>query len=166
MPVDELVDKGIVRRFLGDLDIMRMVFPQTRAGNLNEPSILFEFCNGCPLYTSLVDAYDEEQLDEKDSRVVLHLHPALAPIKAAVLPLSKKLSEEAAGLYQQLAKRFMCEFDETGSIGKRYRRQDEVGTPFCVTYDFDSQEDHCVTCLLYTSFLGYFHIGYFPSKHP
>ena len=93
----------------------------------------------------LVDAYDEEQLDEKDSRVVLHLHPALAPIKAAVLPLSKKLSEEAAGLYQQLAKRFMCEFDETGSIGKRYRRQDEVGTPFCVTYDFDSQEDHCVT---------------------
>ena len=93
----------------------------------------------------LVDAYDEEQLDEKDSRVVLHLHPALAPIKAAVLPLSKKLSEEATGLYQQLAKRFMCEFDETGSIGKRYRRQDEVGTPFCVTYDFDSQEDHCVT---------------------
>ena len=75
----------------------------------------------------------------------MHLHPALAPIKAAVLPLSKKLSEEATEVYSMLAKEFMCEFDESGSIGKRYRRQDEIGTPFCVTYDFDSKEDGCVT---------------------
>ncbi|MBE7042930.1 MAG: glycine--tRNA ligase [Ruminococcaceae bacterium] len=93
----------------------------------------------------LIDAYDEEQLDEKDTRVVLHLHPALAPIKAAVLPLSKKLSEQATEVYQKLASSFMCEFDDAGSIGKRYRRQDEIGTPFCITYDFDSAEDGCVT---------------------
>ena len=93
----------------------------------------------------LIDAYDEEQLDEKDTRVVLHLHPALAPIKAAVLPLSKKLSEQAGEVYQKLAGSFMCEFDDAGSIGKRYRRQDEIGTPFCITYDFDSAEDGCVT---------------------
>ncbi len=93
----------------------------------------------------LIDAYDEEQLDEKDTRVVLHLHPALAPIKAAVLPLSKKLSEQATEVYQKLAGSFMCEFDDAGSIGKRYRRQDEIGTPFCITYDFDSAEDGCVT---------------------
>ncbi len=93
----------------------------------------------------LIDAYDEEQLDEKDTRVVLHLHPALAPIKAAVLPLSKKLSEQATEVYQKLASNFMCEFDDAGSIGKRYRRQDEIGTPFCITYDFDSVEDGCVT---------------------
>ncbi len=93
----------------------------------------------------LIDAYDEEQLDEKDTRVVLHLHPALAPIKAAVLPLSKKLSEQATEVYQKLASSFMCEFDDAGSIGKRYRRQDEIGTPFCITYDFDSVEDGCVT---------------------
>lgn len=93
----------------------------------------------------LCDAYDEEQIDEKDSRVVLHLHPALAPIKAAVLPLSKKLSEEAGQVYERLQKNWMVTFDETGSIGKRYRRQDEIGTPFCITYDFDSKEDGCVT---------------------
>lgn len=93
----------------------------------------------------LCDAYDEEQIDEKDSRVVLHLHPALAPIKAAILPLSKKLSEEAGQVYEQLQKNWMVTFDETGSIGKRYRRQDEIGTPFCITYDFDSKEDGCVT---------------------
>ncbi len=93
----------------------------------------------------LVDAYDEEELSEGDVRVVLHLHPALAPIKAAVLPLSKKLSEKALGLYDELAKEFAVDFDESGSIGKRYRRQDEVGTPFCITYDFDTENDNCVT---------------------
>ena len=94
---------------------------------------------------TVVEAYDEEQLDEKDSRVVMHFHPFLAPFKAAVLPLSKKLSEQADAVREQLAKDFMVDFDETGSIGKRYRRQDEIGTPFCITYDFDSAEDGCVT---------------------
>ncbi|MFA9380287.1 MAG: glycine--tRNA ligase [Acetanaerobacterium sp.] len=93
----------------------------------------------------LCDAYDEEQLDEKDTRVVLHLHPALAPIKACVLPLSKKLSAQAQELRDMLAKQFMTDYDDAGSIGKRYRRQDETGTPFCVTFDFESVEDHCVT---------------------
>jgi len=93
----------------------------------------------------LVDAYDEEELAEGDVRVVLHLHPALAPVKAAVLPLSKKLSEKALELYDELAKEFNVDFDETGSIGKRYRREDEIGTPFCITYDFDTENDGCVT---------------------
>ena len=93
----------------------------------------------------LVEAYDEEELEGGDVRNVLHLHPALAPIKCAVLPLSKKLSEKALELYDELAKEFPCEFDETGSIGKRYRREDEIGTPFCITYDFDTENDGCVT---------------------
>ncbi len=101
----------------------------------------------------LCEAYDEEVVDpaKNDVRVVLHLHPALAPYKVAVLPLSKKLSEKAMPLYQQLAKQFMVDFDETGSIGKRYRRQDEIGTPLCVTVDFDTfgddtnPGDGCVT---------------------
>ena len=95
----------------------------------------------------LIDAYDEEQLDEegKDVRTVLHLHPALAPFKAAVLPLSKKLSAAAGEVYSELSKYFNVDFDETGSIGKRYRREDEIGTPFCITYDFDSESDGCVT---------------------
>ena len=93
----------------------------------------------------LCDAYDEEALSDTDSRVVLRLHPALAPIKAAVLPLQKKLAEPAMALYQELSKYFNADFDVTGSIGKRYRRQDEVGTPYCITYDFESLEDHCVT---------------------
>ena len=95
----------------------------------------------------LVDAYDEEVVDaeKNDVRVVLRLHPALAPIKCAVLPLSKKLGGPATELYHSLQKRFMCDYDEAGSIGKRYRRQDEAGTPFCVTYDFDSETDGCVT---------------------
>ena len=93
----------------------------------------------------LVDAYDEEELEGGDVRVVLHLHPALAPIKAAVLPLSKKLSDKALELYDELAKEFPVDFDETGSIGKRYRREDEIGTPFCITYDFDTETDGCVT---------------------
>lgn len=95
----------------------------------------------------LVDAYDEEIVDpeKNDTRVVMHFHPALAPIKAAVLPLSKKLSEEAVKVYEKLASEFMCEYDESGSIGKRYRRQDEIGTLFCITYDFDSRDDDSVT---------------------
>ncbi len=93
------------------------------------------------------DAYDEEVVDaeKNDTRVVLRLHPALAPFKAAVLPLSKKLSEKALEVHQMLAKDFMIDFDEAGSIGKRYRRQDEIGTPLCITYDFDSETDNCVT---------------------
>ena len=75
----------------------------------------------------------------------MHFHPALAPIKAAVLPLSKKLSEKATELFEELSKSFPVDFDEAGAIGKRYRRQDEIGTPFCVTYDFDSETDGCVT---------------------
>ncbi len=94
----------------------------------------------------LCDAYDEEEISEGDTRVVLHLHPALAPVKAAVLPLSKKLSADAVELYDELAKYMNVEFDDAGSIGKRYRRQDEIGTPFCITYDFDTKEkDNCVT---------------------
>ena len=93
----------------------------------------------------LVDAYDEETIGEGDVRTVLHLHPALAPFKAAVLPLSKKLSDKALALFDDLVKSFACDFDETGSIGKRYRREDEIGTPFCITYDFESENDGCVT---------------------
>ena len=93
----------------------------------------------------LVDAYDEEEISEGDIRVVLHLHPALAPVKCAVLPLSKKLSEKALELYDELSKEWNVDFDETGSIGKRYRREDEIGTPFCITYDFDTESDGCVT---------------------
>ena len=93
----------------------------------------------------MTEAYDEEVIDEKDTRVVLRFHPALAPIKAAVLPLSKKLGEGAEKVYDMLSKNFMTEYDDAGSIGKRYRRQDEIGTPFCITFDFDSLEDNCVT---------------------
>lgn len=93
----------------------------------------------------LCDAYDEEEIGEGDIRTVLRLHPALAPFKAAVLPLSKKLSGKAVEIHNELAKYFPTDFDETGSIGKRYRREDEIGTPFCITYDFDSENDGCVT---------------------
>ena len=93
----------------------------------------------------LCNAYDEEKIDENDIRTVLHLHPALAPYKAAVLPLSKKLSEKALEVYDLLSKEFMCDYDEAGSIGKRYRREDEIGTPFSVTVDFDTETDGCVT---------------------
>ena len=95
----------------------------------------------------LCDAYDEEVIDaeKNDTRVVMHLHPALAPFKAAVLPLSKKLSDKADEIYCELSKYFSVDFDEAGSIGKRYRRQDEVGTPLCITYDFESETDGCVT---------------------
>jgi glycyl-tRNA synthetase len=93
----------------------------------------------------LADAYDEEELENGDVRTVLHFHPALAPFKAAVLPLSKKLSEQAAEVYAKLSKKFNINYDETGSIGKRYRRQDEIGTPYCITIDFDTLEDNSVT---------------------
>ena len=97
------------------------------------------------LLAFLCDAYDEETDEKGDVRTVLHFHPALAPFKAAVLPLSKKLSEKATEIYSELSKDFMIDFDDAGSIGKRYRRQDEIGTPICITYDFDSVEDNCVT---------------------
>ncbi|MDZ4907206.1 His/Gly/Thr/Pro-type tRNA ligase C-terminal domain-containing protein, partial [Clostridium perfringens] len=93
----------------------------------------------------LVDAYDEEELEGGDTRTVMHLHPSLAPYKAAILPLSKKLSEKALDVYADLSKKFNIEYDEAGSIGKRYRRQDEIGTPFCITIDFDTLEDEAVT---------------------
>ena len=97
------------------------------------------------LLAFLCDAFDEETDEKGDVRTVLHFHPALAPFKAAVLPLSKKLSDKAAEIYSELSKSFMIDFDDAGSIGKRYRRQDEIGTPVCITYDFDSVEDNCVT---------------------
>lgn len=93
----------------------------------------------------LCNAYEEEELDGGDTRVVLHLHHALAPYKVAVLPLQKKLTEKAEEIYKNLCKKFSCTFDETASIGKRYRRQDEIGTPYCVTIDFDTLDDNCVT---------------------
>ena len=107
------------------------------------------------LFLSVVtEAYDEEELtsvdkngnEKKETRTVMHFHPALAPYKAAVLPLVKKLTPKAEEVYQMLSKKFMVDFDEAGTIGKRYRRQDEIGTPFCITYDFDTLEkDNCVT---------------------
>ncbi len=93
----------------------------------------------------LCEAYDEEELEGGDVRTVLRFHPALAPFKAAILPLSKKLSEKAGEVYAMLSKDFACDFDDSQSIGKRYRRQDEIGTPFCITYDFDTETDGCVT---------------------
>lgn len=96
------------------------------------------------MLTFMSEAYEEEQL-ENDTRVVLSLHPFLAPYKACVMPLNKKLNEGAQQVFAQLANDFSCEYDEAGSIGKRYRRQDAIGTPFCITYDFDSENDGCVT---------------------
>ncbi|SHI24110.1 glycine--tRNA ligase [Butyrivibrio fibrisolvens] len=93
----------------------------------------------------LCAAYDEEELEGGDVRTVMHFHPVLAPVKIAVLPISKKLSENAEKVFDQLSMKWNCEYDDRGSIGKRYRRQDEIGTPFCIAYDFDSEEDHCVT---------------------
>ena len=93
----------------------------------------------------LCAAYDEEELEGGDVRTVMRFHPYLAPIKIGILPLSAKLSEKAGAVYEQLSKKYMCEFDDRQSIGKRYRRQDEIGTPYCVVYDFDSENDNCVT---------------------
>ena len=96
----------------------------------------------------LCSAYDEENIgteEKPDMRTVLHFHPALAPVKIGVLPLSKKLNEGAEKIFAELSKYYNCEYDDRGNIGKRYRRQDEIGTPFCVTYDFESEEDGAVT---------------------
>ena len=93
----------------------------------------------------LCNAYDEEEIAEGDVRTVLHLHPALAPYKVAVLPLSKKLSPKAEEVFARLSKKYMCEYDEAGSIGKRYRREDEIGTPYCITVDFETENDNSVT---------------------
>ncbi|MDU5597264.1 MAG: glycine--tRNA ligase [Lachnospiraceae bacterium] len=93
----------------------------------------------------LCAAYDEETLDGGDTRTVLHFHPALAPVKIGILPLSKKLNEGALKISEELSKYYNVEFDDRGNIGKRYRRQDEIGTPFCITYDFDSENDNAVT---------------------
>ncbi|MCI5745494.1 MAG: glycine--tRNA ligase [Erysipelotrichaceae bacterium] len=93
----------------------------------------------------LCDSYDEEVINEKDTRVVMHLHPSIAPYVAAVLPLSKNLSGQANEIYDMLAKEFHVDYDETASIGKRYRREDAIGTPYCITIDFDTINDHCVT---------------------
>ena len=93
----------------------------------------------------LCNAYEVQDLGEGDSRVVLHLHPALAPYKVAILPLSKKLSDKANEVFEKLSKKFSCDYDEAGSIGKRYRREDEIGTPYCITVDFDTLEDNQVT---------------------
>lgn len=97
------------------------------------------------LLAFLCDAYDEETDEKGETRVVLRLHPALAPVKAAILPLSKKLAGPAGEIREMLAKEFPVEYDDAGSIGKRYRRQDEIGTPICITYDFESENDRCVT---------------------
>lgn len=106
-----------------------------------EPSL------GCDrvMLAFLCNSYEEEEIAEGDTRTVLHLHPALAPYKVAVLPLSKKLSDKASEVYSMLSKNFMCDYDEAGSIGKRYRREDEIGTPYCITIDFDTLEDESVT---------------------
>ena len=93
----------------------------------------------------LCASYDEEELEGGDIRTVMRLHPQIAPVKVAVLPLSKKLNEKAEQIYFDLSKDMNCEFDDRGSIGKRYRREDEIGTPWCITYDFDSETDDCVT---------------------
>jgi glycyl-tRNA synthetase len=93
----------------------------------------------------MCESYDEETLENGETRVVMHLHPAIAPYKVAILPLQKNLSEKAKEVYALLSKEFMCDYDEAGSIGKRYRREDEIGTPFCVTIDFDTLEDGTVT---------------------
>ena len=90
-------------------------------------------------------ALHAEELEGGDVRTVLHFHPALAPVKVGVLPLSKKLNEGAEKVFDELSKYWNCEFDDRGTIGKRYRRLDEIGTPWCVTYDFDSETDGCVT---------------------
>ncbi|MCL2864852.1 MAG: glycine--tRNA ligase [Lachnospiraceae bacterium] len=93
----------------------------------------------------LCNAYDEEVLEGGDKRTVLRFHPMIAPVKVAILPLSKKLNEGAEKIYRELSKYYNCEYDDRGNIGKRYRRQDEIGTPYCITYDFESEEDAAVT---------------------
>ena len=109
------------------------------------PSVV-EYSIGCDrlVLAAMCEAYEEQQL-ENDSRIVMHFHPSIAPYKVAVLPLQKNQSEKAKEVYNSLRKHFMCTYDEAGSIGKRYRRQDQIGTPYCITIDFDTFEDNCVT---------------------
>lgn len=128
------------QKFSGQSMEVRRANGEAYIPHVIEPSV------GCDrvLLAFLSDAYTEEEL-ENDTRIVLKLDKRLAPIKAAVLPLSKKLSEDAEKVYEMLAKKFMVQFDETGSIGKRYRRQDEIGTPYAITFDFESLEDGMVT---------------------
>ena len=95
--------------------------------------------------TVLCDAYEEEKISEDDTRIVLHLNPIIAPYTVSILPLTKKQSEKAKEIYKNLSLEFMCNYDETGTIGKRYRRQDEIGTPYCITIDYDTENDQCVT---------------------
>ena len=106
-----------------------------------------EYSIGCDrlVLALLCEAYDEEQLENGETRIVMHFEPQIAPYKVCVLPLQKNLSEKAKEVYSTLKKKFMCTYDEAGSIGKRYRRQDEIGTPFCVTIDFDTLEKGTVT---------------------
>ena len=164
------LSSGAVRNH--DPEIMVKAFELVRLGQEDVkkkfPAMYNAFCYGAPPHAGiapgversvlavLCDAYDEEVVGQDkngkdDVRVVLRLHPALAPYKAAILPLSKKLSEPAMEIYSDLCKDFMLDFDETGSIGKRYRREDEIGTPFCITVDFDTvgdgenPGDQCVT---------------------
>jgi glycyl-tRNA synthetase len=93
----------------------------------------------------MCEAYSEEVVNENDTRIVMHLHPSIAPYKACICPLSKQLSDKAVEVYSMLAKDFMVEYDDAGSIGKRYRRQDAIGTPMCITIDFDTENDSSVT---------------------
>ena len=108
---------------------------------------VIEYSIGCDrlVLATMCNAYEEQALEGGDTRIVMHFHPAVAPYKVAVLPLQKNLSEKAREVYRNLQKNFMCTIDEAGSIGKRYRRQDQIGTPFCVTVDFDTLEDNTVT---------------------
>lgn len=123
-----------------------MLYQDPFTGEKFVPTVV-EHTIGCDrlMLVVLCDAYDEETLENGETRVVMHFHPALAPYKVAVLPLQKNLSEKAREVYALLSKHFMTDFDEAGSIGKRYRREDEIGTPLCVTVDFDTLEDDTVT---------------------
>ena len=96
-------------------------------------------------FALMCEAYEEETLENGETRVVMHFHPAIAPYKVGILPLQKQQSDKAKEVYAKLSKKFMCDYDEAGSIGKRYRRQDEIGTPFCITVDFDTLNDDTVT---------------------
>ena len=123
-----------------------MVYTDPFTGESYIPTIV-EHTIGADRFNLVVlcDAYEEQQLENGETRVVMHFHPFLAPYKVAILPLQKNLSEKAKEVYKKLAADFMCDYDEAGSIGKRYRRQDEIGTPFCVTIDFETLENNTVT---------------------
>ena len=138
----------------GDYDLSRhqqysgksMLYLDPITNEKYSPNVI-EYSIGADRLTlaTLCEAYDEETLENGETRVVLHFNPAIAPYKVAILPLQKNLSEKAKEVYNSLCKYFMCDYDEAGSIGKRYRREDEIGTPYCVTIDFDTLEDNSVT---------------------